>query len=92
MGRVHGTGYSRVNMPPDEKPRTAAVTSRSAVVATLLLAAAVILVAVVLRCSDEPDEGAARVYREFYPIFQGLYRSLESDFEAIADVVSRLQT
>jgi xylulokinase len=39
-----------------------------------------------------PREKAALVYRAFYPVFQGLYRSLEGDFDAITDVVGRLST
>jgi len=45
-------------------------------------------IAVVKR--HEPNEADVHVYRQFYPIFQGLYRSLEADFEAITDRVSRL--
>lgn len=36
-------------MPEDEQPKTAAVTSRSAVIATLLLAVAVVVVAIVMQ-------------------------------------------
>jgi len=39
----------------------------------------------------EPNEDAARVYRAFYPVFQGLYNSLEPDFDSITNVVGRLQ-
>jgi len=45
-------------------------------------------IAVVAR--HKPEPGAARAYRAFYPVFQGLYRSLAPDFEAITGVVARL--
>ena len=38
----------------------------------------------------EVNEENARIYSEFYPLFQQLYRSLEGDFDAITDKVAEL--
>ena len=37
------------------------------------------------------DEANARVYEEFYPVYQQLYRSLKGDFGVITEKVARLQ-
>lgn len=57
MSRMPGPGTVGPAMSPHEKPRTAAITSRSAVVATLLLAGAVIVMALVLQGCSEADDG-----------------------------------
>ena len=44
---------------------------------------------VVSRYEVEPQN--SRVYREFYPVYQGLYRSLKGDFAAITEKVTRLR-
>ncbi len=36
------------------------------------------------------NEGSARVYEEFYPVYQQLYRSLEGEFDVITEKVARL--
>jgi xylulokinase len=45
-------------------------------------------ISVVSRYEVEPQN--AGIYREFYPVYQGLYRSLKGDFEAITQKVAGL--
>ncbi|MCK4376161.1 MAG: xylulokinase, partial [Candidatus Brocadiae bacterium] len=45
-------------------------------------------ISVTSRC--EVNRERARIYGEFYPIFQGLYRSLKHDFDVITEKVGRL--
>jgi hypothetical protein len=46
-------------MPPEEPPKTAALTSRTAVVATLLLAGGIAIMAIAMRGCEAADEEAA---------------------------------
>jgi xylulokinase len=46
-------------------------------------------ISVVSRYEVEPQN--SRVYREFYPVYQGLYRSLKGDFAAITEKVTQLR-
>ncbi len=45
-------------------------------------------ISVVSRNEVEPEN--ARVYREYYPVYQGLYRSLKADFATITQRVAGL--